>query len=166
MHYIQRNFISKQQSALMADRLEHMFFLNKTEHDPVTNSEDICNLFLPELNEWLPKVESIFKTKLFPTYNWSKIYSEGGLLPAHKDRDFCEYSVTLCLENEKALWPIFLKTIQGVQKVVLEQGDALLYKGIEQLHWREVLTNGHVYQSFFHYVDQNGPHAALKYRNH
>ena len=46
---------------------------------------------------------------------------------------------------------------------MLEEGDAVLYKGCEVDHWREPYTEGtKLAQVFLHYVDANGPYTEWK----
>jgi hypothetical protein len=49
-------------------------------------------------------------------------------------------------------------------KVNMQVGDAVLYRGMEVEHWREKYTEGQWQaQVFLHYVDADGPHADQKY---
>jgi hypothetical protein len=49
-------------------------------------------------------------------------------------------------------------------KVDMQVGDAVLYRGMEVEHWREKYTEGQWQaQVFLHYVDADGPHADQKY---
>jgi PKHD-type hydroxylase len=49
-------------------------------------------------------------------------------------------------------------------KIIMEVGDAVVYRGMEKQHWREKYTEGKWQaQVFLHYVDQDGPHAEWKY---
>jgi len=59
-------------------------------------------------------------------------------------------------------WPIIIEN----DKVVLEPGDLVCYKGIELEHWREKFNapeNSWHSQAFLHYVDINGPFSEYKY---
>ncbi len=100
-----------------------------------------------------------------PSYVYLASYLSGAELKKHTDRVQCELSVTLCLdfspEPELATsWPIRLDTKEGTVTVYQALGDALLYRGIEVPHYRDVLTEGRTSMSiFFHYVpeDFSGP---------
>jgi hypothetical protein len=49
-------------------------------------------------------------------------------------------------------------------KVDMQVGDAVLYRGMNIEHWREKYTEGQWQaQVFLHYVDADGPHADQKY---
>ena len=46
----------------------------------------------------------------------------------------------------------------------LEEGDAVLYAGYDQKHWRPGMYKGEgMAQVFFHYVNQEGPYAHHAY---
>ena len=111
-----------------------------------------------------PKMEKITGLELLPTYTYFRFYKPGDILKPHIDRDACEISVSVCLGwDYKGLvddyrWPIY---INGTS-VVLEIGDAAIYKGIDIEHWRDefIAKEGSWHaQAFLHYVDKNGPHA-------
>lgn len=127
------------------------------------NSPSFYGIFNDESIEWLPKIEEAVQTKLFPTYTYSRIYATGEALQPHIDRDECEFSFTLCLKYDQNVWPIYLQTSNGPIEVLLDVGDILIYKGVENIHWRLPLENQFHYQGFFHYVDQTGPFAHKKY---
>lgn len=100
--------------------------------------------------------------ELSPTYSYFRVYRNGDELIPHKDRPACEISTTICFgysyDDVRYNWPIFVED----QAVDLKPGDAVIYRGCDLRHWREVFTpyekSWHV-QGFFHYVDKNGPHA-------
>ena len=100
-----------------------------------------------------PTLEKIVKHKLVPNYSYARIYKQGDVLERHKDRYSCEISVTLNLGGD--LWPIFIdktgKENQKGNKIILKQGDMLLYKGQELEHWREAFKGQDCVQVFLHY---------------
>jgi len=103
-----------------------------------------------------PVIEKICAKRLAPTYSYSRIYWKKSTLEKHTDRHSCEYSVTLCLDNDPDPWPIYM----GGEKVVLNAGDLVVYKGCEIEHWRDPLDiDTQVIQVFLHYVDLDGPYA-------
>jgi hypothetical protein len=107
----------------------------------------------------LPIVEKKSKLKLFPTYAYWRYYVYGGTLTKHIDRPACEISVTVCIQKYDN-WPII---VEG-KKFELEEGDAVLYAGCDQKHWRPGVYKGNgMAQVFFHYVNQNGPHKDHAY---
>lgn len=113
----------------------------------------------------LSKMESITGKKLFPTYNYFRLYNNESILEPHTDRPACEYSATLNIGYDGDYnWNIW---IEGNDKkeyeVTLKPGDALIYKGCENKHWREPADDRVKCQSqvFLHYVEQDG-----KYHDH
>ena len=107
----------------------------------------------------LPKIESAVGMKLLSTYTYFRVYKAGDILPKHIDRPSCEISISLCLRKRGNIWPIYINNTA----VMLEEGDAVLYKGCEVEHWREAYTEGTKQaQVFLHYVDANGPYTECK----
>ena len=110
----------------------------------------------------LPKVELESKLKLFPTYSYWRYYVYGATLDKHTDRPACEISVTACIKKYDN-WPIIVEN----KSIELEEGDAILYNGCEEEHWRPGVYEGEgIAQVFFHYVDKNGSNTAHAYDNY
>tara|TARA_R110000868_G_scaffold286897_1_gene547320 strand:+ start:1105 stop:1635 length:531 start_codon:yes stop_codon:yes gene_type:complete len=115
------------------------------------------SLMIALLSTKLTKVEEESSLKLFPTYSYWRYYVFGATLKKHTDRPACEISVTACIKKYDN-WPI---VVEGTS-FELEEGDAILYAGCDQLHERPDIYKGEgMAQVFFHYVNQNGPN-----RNH
>ena len=107
----------------------------------------------------LPVVEKKSKLKLFPTYTYWRYYVYGATLDKHTDRPACEISVTACIKKYDD-WPIIVED----KKFELNEGDAVLYNGVLQKHWRPGIYKGSgMAQVFLHYVDQNGPYKDHAY---
>jgi hypothetical protein len=165
-------------------------FLQESVNDNVATKDEQCpssysvynhsNLDIL-LEEFLPTMEKETGKKLFPTYAYARLYQNGEKLLCHVDRESCEYSATVTLGFDKAVWPIFvgdrgkiddLKIVgeedhnfyaKNVDIVRMDVGDAVIYKGMEQPHWRDEFQGEWQAQVFLHYVDQEGPHAEWKY---
>ena len=90
---------------------------------------------------------------LKPTYSYLRVYKKGDVLHRHTDREACEYSVSITLkrEHDDEIWPLCLETDQ-IYKVLLDEGDGLIYKGIENPHWRDKFEGERLAQVFLHYV--------------
>lgn len=107
-----------------------------------------------------PQVEEIYGKRLHETYSFYRVYFEGHELKPHTDRPSCEVSVTMTLGfNSQYLWPIFVDGIPYTTR----QGEGILYKGCEQLHWREPFkkitdTDEKILwsQVFLHYIEAGG----------
>lgn len=110
------------------------------------------------------KLEKITNKKLLPTYSYGRIYYTGSDLTVHLDRPACEYSVTICIENDSANWPIYINDINGnTHEVIQKSGDAMIYKGCDLKHWRETFNGTEHLQCFLHFVDANGPNNEWIY---
>ena len=113
------------------------------------------------LDTKLPIVEKESNLKLYPTYAYWRYYIFGATLDKHTDRPACEVSVTACIKKYND-WPII---IEG-DSFELNEGDALLYAGCDQLHWRPGVYEGEgMAQVFLHYVDQQGKNKHHAYDN-
>jgi hypothetical protein len=97
--------------------------------------------------------------KLFPTYAFSRVYSYNADLKPHKDRPSCEVSVTAMWGSDGKPWPIYMEDTP----IEMKPGDAVIYLGCELNHYRYNFKGDWHAQTFFHYVDQNGPFAGYKF---
>jgi hypothetical protein len=112
----------------------------------------------------LPRIEEASGLALFPTYSYCRVYKNGDVLRRHTDRPACELSLSLCLgfaPNQP--WPLWIETPRGASSIILNPGDAVLYRGTECPHWRDVFSGEHQAQLFLHYVNRNGPNAQWKF---
>ena len=131
-----------------------------------------------ELHYFVKKeIENILGMELFPTYFYDRFYYCGQQLQRHTDRPACEVSVSLQISsNSKEPWPIWFERPDGSESYVLMQnGDAVIYKGCERDHWRDPLQSKYNkwqqmwrsfnkkeddtyhHQIFLHYVNSRGP---------
>jgi hypothetical protein len=103
-------------------------------------------------------ISAVAGETLKPSYVYLASYLSGAELKKHKDREQCEFSITLCLdfspEPELATpWPIRLETARGQVNVFQALGDGLAYRGTQLAHFRDKLGRGQTSTSiFFHYV--------------
>ena len=108
-----------------------------------------------------PLMEDETGLKLYETYSYARIYKTGDVLKRHKDRYSCEVSTTLNLGGDE--WPIYLEPSgeEGKEgtKVILNQGDMLVYKGCDVEHWREKFEGENCGQVFLHYNDASDEKA-------
>ena len=115
-----------------------------------------------------PDIEKYLDLKLYFNYSYFRFYIEGDDMPEHIDRDSCEISLTMCLgydnsnvDTEKYTnynWTIWLgnKDDDNNLPVVLEPGDALLYRGCNIPHYRENLLSLNHAQLFMHFNEAEG----------
>ena len=112
------------------------------------------------------KVEGITEKSLYPTYSFSRIYSQNDLLIKHIDRDECEYSVSIHIGKEGEDSPFYIKNNFGkIEEHVFNPGDAIVYFGNKCLHWRKPLVETRTLanaQVMLHYVDKNGEYSDLR----
>ena len=155
----------------------------KDDQCPLSESIHGAEVFDSLLEQLTPYFEQASGLELYPTYAYARLYAPGDELKIHTDRPACEISATLTLGFEGDPWPIFVgdystegkgrkittqnnetKWIVNQRKFEMIPGDAILYRGMEKVHWREPYKEGKWQaQVFLHYVDANGPHADEKY---
>lgn len=178
------NFLSKENCQELTEYLKKESETNGHFDVQCPKSKSIYDnpIFDDLLHQLLPDIENITGKKLYPTYSYARLYVPGEELKLHLDRDACEISATLTLGFDGDVWPIYMgypsetKTenlrydednipvfIRDANKIDMEIGDAVVYKGCEMFHWREKYTEGNWQaQVFLHYVDANGPHKEWK----
>lgn len=180
-----RNLVSVERCKKLAEELDAINRAGLTVKDdmcPISDSiyraDNIEKLAL----ELLPTVEKATGLQLLPTYSYSRIYRTGEVLKPHLDREACEISLTINLDQEGENWPIYMADptpqAEGVTKLVTEKdtfyvknikecyllpGDAVLYRGCEKIHWRVKYKGIKQTQVFIHYVDANGPNKDYKH---
>jgi hypothetical protein len=125
-----------------------------------------------------PVMEKATGKKLMETYSYLRIYEKGHELKRHKDRASCEISATINLGG--AEWPIYIakSSKHGIindkekkyypsnnkgEKIILNPGDMLIYKGAEFEHWREPLQGSACVQLFIHFVEDKKENVEYFY---
>ncbi len=103
------------------------------------------------------KISSATNLSLLETYSYFRVYYKNAKLNKHVDRPACEISATLCVKKNED-WPIILESNGKKISVELEEGDMVVYNGLNVPHWRDAYLGERHYQIFLHYVDANGPH--------
>lgn len=156
-----RNFISEKKAVKLSNEFRE--FCNKNadtvEPDPqVPNAPAIHNhsAFVELLSSKTSKVSKIVGERVLPSYCYARVYSNKSILKKHRDRPSCETSLTVHLDGDKK-WEFCIEDAKGkVNKVILNRGDAILYKGIEVYHWRDKYKGSFYCQVFLHYVKSAG----------
>jgi hypothetical protein len=105
----------------------------QSAHSFVNYGHSVCEALLLSVQ---PVIEEVTGKRLSPTYSYSRIYWKGSTLEKHTDRPSCQYSVTLCLDNDPKPWSIFM----AGKKVTLKPGDLVVYQGCDIEHWREAIN--------------------------
>lgn len=166
-------------------------YLKKLVNNKKTKKDDQCILseavqydeqFEILLHQLTPYFEEKSGLKLYPTYSYARLYAPDDELKAHVDRPACEISVTITLGWEGNQWAIYMSDrseintdieldsqydgkifVKNKSELMLEIGDAVMYRGMDKYHWREKFKGKWQAQVFLHYVDANGPNAEWKY---
>ena len=141
------------------------YYEGKDEQIPNTYSHYADVAMETLLLKCLPDMEKHTGLKLYPAYSYARIYKKGDELKRHKDRFSCEISTTMNLGGDD--WPIYLSPNENVGapdgkkitsfsnakgiRVDLDQGDMLVYRGVELEHWREKFKGKECIQVFLHY---------------
>ena len=179
-------FLDKQNCEQLTAELKKLVEAGKTRQDeqcPTSQAIHGAPVFDSLLEQLTPNFEIASGKKLYPTYAYARLYAPGEELKIHTDRSSCEISATLTLGFDGDVWPIYMgdyadegigrkiTTQQGEEKWLTNEseikmgvGDAVLYRGMDKVHWRNKYTEGKWQaQVFLHYVDADGPHAEWKY---
>jgi hypothetical protein len=110
-----------------------------------------------------PHMEKNTGLKLCPTYTYYRVYRPGMKLDRHRDRESCEISTTVCFGfnyTEKSSDYRWGMSVEPGNLINQNPGDAIIYRGCEIDHWRDVFDAGpgsYQVQAFFHFIDKNGP---------
>jgi hypothetical protein len=94
-----------------------------------------------------PLVNRITPAPVRPSHCQVSVYQPGAFLRRHKDQPQYVWNLSLVLDAEPELeearaWPICVEVEGQAREVRLEIGDAVLYRGSEFMHWRDVLPEG------------------------
>ena len=111
------------------------------------------------LKNLVPVIERITRLKLYPTYSFLRVYKEGDVLPKHRDRLSGDIGSSICIgydyDDSEYQWPIFMEDAE----VTMKPGDAVVYRGIRNIHWREAFERDWHLQIFMFFVDQTSEYA-------
>lgn len=164
-----KNILDKDICNSLTNELKKLVQEQKTTKDtqcPKSEAIHGAVVFDNLLEYCLPIFENASGKKLYPTYSYARLYAPDDELIIHTDRESCEISATITLGFDDKCWGIFMgdkpDKSDGVE-IIMDVGDAVLYKGIEKQHWREKFTGKWQAQVFLHYVDQQGKYAEWKY---
>jgi predicted 2-oxoglutarate/Fe(II)-dependent dioxygenase YbiX len=163
-------FLDKDNCAQLTAELKKLVTAKQTTQDeqcPKSEAIHGAQVFDSLLVQLLPHFETASGKRLLPTYSYARLYAPGDELKNHTDRESCEISATVTLGFEGDVWPIYMGDSidkENPSKIEMQVGDAVLYRGMDKHHWREVYTEGKWQaQVFLHYVDANGPHKDWKF---
>ena len=158
-----KDAVTKDLCHFLTHTLQRKFAIEGASGDAQVPTALTClhhDLMLETLHEKLwPIVEQILGEELFPTYTYSRLYSNGDTLEVHTDRPACEVSLTVQLgRSHHYAWPICM----GDKRFDMAEGDAVIYSGCDVKHWRNKCDGPVGYysgQAFFHFVRKDGEFA-------
>jgi len=157
------NFISSDKAKQLAEDFKQYADTYDLKEDPQVSdckSKYDHISFVELLCEKTTTVSQLIGETVVPTYSYARIYQHGNELKPHVDKCQCEISLTVNLDCDEP-WAIWIETPKKIKKeVVLNPGDAMLYLGMEGLHWREPFKGTYCNQVFLHYVRSRGPYFA------
>jgi hypothetical protein len=111
---------------------------------------------------WItPNINRLVGFDVAPTYSYTRVYGKGAVLERHIDRDSCEISVSVSIEIPKGAPPsiLHLKPPNAAETAIeMQEGDAVIYAGIEIEHWRDTIPADGYIQLFLHFIDKGGKH--------
>lgn len=124
------------------------------------HNHPVANFWHDQLNE---RVSQLAGRRTKPSYTFVSLYLAGGDLFWHTDRPPCEYTITLLLDyaplaaDHRSPWALRLKGRDGTIHALHQRvGEALIFKGRELRHGREMLPDGHRSASLlFHFVNED-----------
>ncbi|CAB4132442.1 Oxoglutarate/iron-dependent dioxygenase [uncultured Caudovirales phage] len=164
-----QEFLAKESCAELTAELKRLVAEKQTVQDsqcPKSEAIHGAMAFDKLLVDLLPHFERASGRRLYPTYSYARLYAPGDELKNHTDRESCEISATITLGFDGDVWPIYMgdEGKANASKIEMSVGDAVLYRGMDKHHWREVYTEGKWQaQVFLHYVDADGKHAEWKF---
>ena len=103
-------------------------------------------------------LDRIVPEPIKPSYCIVGMYDPGSVLRKHVDREQCAWNVSLAIdadpETEVAnAWPLHIEARGHTHEIRLGMGDAVLYRGTRNPHWRNALRDGQRdIVCFFHFV--------------
>ncbi len=158
-HFLMKNLISLEEVKLLSLWLEIAHRINLDEFDfrqglncdSIFYGSPIGDALLLKVQ---PIIEKKINKKLLATYSSVRLYTKFAELEKHKDRTSCELSATLHISKSGPDWPLFINN----EKIDLEPGDALVYDGVNNEHWRDSYNGDYYAQIFLHYVYADGKH--------
>jgi hypothetical protein len=126
----------------------------------MAHNHPVANFWHQQLNE---RVAQLAGRRTKPSYSFVSVYDQGGDLSWHTDRPPCEYTITLLIDyapldqDHRSPWALKIRGRDGRLHAVHQcLGEALIFKGRELQHSRDVLPGGHRSTSIlFHFVDDD-----------
>ena len=129
-----------------------------------SSRDPICHFFHQQLTDL---VSAMAGQRVKPSFNFFAAYHRGSTLPPHRDREQCEWSMSVLIDHSPepadiSPWPLYLlpPNTADATPISIRLGDAILYYGREVRHHREPLVDANYCTYwFFFYVPEgfDGP---------
>jgi alkylated DNA repair dioxygenase AlkB len=119
------------------------------------HNEPMARFFHQPLNDLINRFTPA-ATK--PSYCFAAHYQAGAELKRHTDRPQCVWNLSFAIDSTPATdatnaWPLYIESRGQAHEIRLGPGDAVLYSGTHNPHWREPQPDGHVSTLvFYHFV--------------
>ena len=158
-----KNFLSQDEINILWQYMQVKHASNNSNFDDSQTSFGETALYGSSITDGLLLLkkdifEKMLNKKLLPTYSFWRIYTKYSDLKKHTDRGSCEITASITIKSDLE-WPIY---IDG-KKVIIKEGDAALYFGMELEHWREPYEGDYCAQIFLHYVQEDGQFKDFVY---
>ena len=171
---IVKNFISRDSADLLcclclksvADGVAQPGGARGSGEHPYTWNNSNLSALDPLLCLFTEKMNQELDLDLVPTYYYQRTYLRGGAMAHHTDRPSCERSVTMNL-GQSHPWPIYIVNRETGKHTEFqaEPGDALLYMGCSQEHYRDPFEGDWYCQLFLHWVEREGTIEGLHFED-
>lgn len=138
------------QLGLMGHTEEAAYNVKRT----AANNDPLCNFLM---RQYLPCVQELVGKKLRESYSFLSHYLDGSALDKHTDVPRCPVNVSIHLGSSPPdiEWPLYIQTEPNmIHEYHLNPGDAVIYFGTKQPHWRYRMPAGTEYVDvlLFHYM--------------
>lgn len=156
--FIYNNFLNQTEQILLNNYFMIRHINNITSFDELSENLNADTSFYGDpLSEsfLVSKKKSIqkeTKLNLLPTFSYWRMDTHNANLIEHTNREACEISVTIQVTSSGEPWPIYVDN----KAYNLKNGDALIYDGLNNSHYRENFQGDHSANLYLHYVNANG----------
>jgi hypothetical protein len=152
-----KNLLTSEELKIVHEQVFNAYQNKNHIWDDWAHRNTIGEYYMPILTQLrerlMPIAIDFFEDKdMLPSYSlYSEYTSQLSNLHKHKDFNACTYTIDLCLKQEKP-WGLWIED----KEYILQENEAILFYGEDQLHWREDLTeSNNVAMVFFHYAHKD-----------
>ena len=109
------------------------------------------------------KLEQLTGFELLPTYSFVRIYAKGEKVGKHVDGPANQVSCTICIARDETEWPLKVSFEGKEDSMIMNPGDAVIYRGHIVEHWREKFAGENQVQVIIGFVIKGGEYEDRKY---